>query len=81
VETERKLRKSRLKSNLIDVIHAHSGHDPVDQVVELLTLLRDEVREANDKATVRSFLRNQGEIRGYTRVIDGIVNGNKLKIG
>jgi hypothetical protein len=71
--------RKRRRDQLVDLVHAQSGHETVEKLVELLELLRDEVREANDNCSIDSFLPNQGEIRAYTRVIQYIRAGNRPK--
>lgn len=70
-ERERRARRD----SIIDVLHASAGSQTVGNFVELCSILRDEIRTANDTAELDAFMLNKGEIRAYTRLIKFIRRG------
>jgi len=67
--------RNKEKLELIFEINAHKGEPLCKSIVKLLELLINEVRVMNDTAGDVEYRINQGEIRGYSRILDYIEKG------
>lgn len=64
--------EQKVKFQLVGQIVADRETLPIKNVVKLVALMIQEYREANDTATIRQVLRNQGKIQGLEELRDNI---------
>ena len=67
--------RNKEKLELIFEISTHKGEPLCKSIAKLLELLINEVRVMNDTASDNDYRINQGEIRGYSRLLDYIEKG------